>query len=65
MAVQAFLMEIFQVIQMRLEMIDNIHGIVITDWKMKVCEIAGTVGTLIERVQNILTHFNMKKLSAR
>lgn len=48
------------------ETIEKIHDFLINDRRVRVREIAETVGISIERVQNILkTHLDMKKLSTR
>ena len=48
------------------EMINKIHGIVLNDPKVKVCEIAEIVSISTERVVNIFhTHLCMRKLCAR
>jgi predicted HTH transcriptional regulator len=47
------------------EIFDKIHDMVMDDRRVKVREIASTVGISSERVHNILhQHLNMKKLSA-
>jgi histone-lysine N-methyltransferase SETMAR len=48
------------------EIIEQVHDIVLDDWRMKVCEIAETIGISKEHVGYILhEELDMKKLCAR
>lgn len=48
------------------ELVDKIHGMVIDDRRVRVCEIAEAVGMSRERVENILHEYlGMRKLAAR
>ncbi|XP_032687576.1 uncharacterized protein LOC116851845 [Odontomachus brunneus] len=48
------------------EIVDKIHGIILDDLRMKVCEVAEAAGISTERVHHILHEYlDMKKLSAR
>ncbi|XP_030751041.1 protein GVQW3-like [Sitophilus oryzae] len=48
------------------EVVDKIHGMVIDDRRVRVCEIAKAVGMSRDRVENILHEYlGMRKLAAR
>ena len=48
------------------DIVDKIHGMILDDRRMKVCEVAEAVGISTERVHHILHEYlDMRKLSAR